>query len=151
MFLLNKKKLFICALALIANSLFCISIANAASQDVPYKKATVAVPQKKVTAQQLSGKVENGVRVIKVQAFRYGYTPDPIIVKEGEKVRLLLTSKDVMHGFGIIDLNIDVDIPVNKTTVLEFVPKQAGSYHIHCTVYCGVGHSNMHGELIVIK
>ena len=99
----------------------------------------------------LSGHVENGVRIIEIEAFKYGYNPTPIVVKEGEKVRFLLTSKDVMHGFGIADLGIDVKIPPKKTTTFEFTPKQTGTYEIRCTSYCGIGHGNMRGKLIVIK
>jgi cytochrome c oxidase subunit II len=100
---------------------------------------------------QLSGHIEHGVRIIEVQAFKYGYNPDPIVIKAGEKVKLLLTSKDVTHGFGIADLNINVKIPPKKTTTFEFVVKKAGSYRIYCTVFCGLGHPTMHGTLVIIK
>jgi cytochrome c oxidase subunit 2 len=91
------------------------------------------------------------VRVIEVQSFKYGYNPDPIVIKAGEKVELLLTSKDVTHGFGIAELGINVKIPPKKTTTFDFIAKTAGTYHIHCTVFCGLGHANMHGTLLVIK
>jgi cytochrome c oxidase subunit II len=100
---------------------------------------------------QLSGQVKHAVRIIEVESFKYGYNPDPIVVKAGEKVKLLLTSKDVTHGFAITDLGINVKVPPNKTTVFEFVPKKIGTYKIYCTVYCGLGHGNMHGTLVVLK
>lgn len=117
-------------------------------------KSNSAVSATKAQATQnyhLSGHVENGVRVVEVRSFKYGFNPDPIVVKVGEKVRLLLTTKDVMHGFGIADLEINVKIPPKKTTAFEFIPKKAGTYHIHCTIYCGLGHGSMHGTLVINK
>ena len=48
--------------------------------------------------QKLSGELQDGVRVVKVVASRYKFDPDPIVVKLGEKVRIELTSADVIHG-----------------------------------------------------
>lgn len=148
---LNKAfSLFvICCFAMFLGNVACAAQIGGVAAAV---KNTAVEPQNR-TAQdsRLSGSLENGVRVIEVQAFKYGYSPNPIVVKEGEKVKLLLTSKDVEHGFGIADLNINVKIPPHKTTVYEFTPEKAGTYEIHCTVYCGLGHADMRGTLIVLK
>lgn len=140
-----------CIFSLLANN-FIYAAQNYNLLHYAYNNKTSTIDQEKNTQNpQLSGHVENGIRIVEVKAFRYGYNPDPIIVKEGEKVRLLLTSADVTHGFGIADLGINIKIPAKKTTVFEFIPKHAGTYHIHCTVYCGIGHGNMHGTLVIIK
>jgi len=99
--------------------------------------------------EELSGRVVNGVREIEVEAFRYGYKPDPIVVKKGEKVRITATSRDVTHGFGVEALNINVQVSPGKPQVIEFTPEEAGEYEIHCTVYCGPGHEEMHAKLVV--
>ncbi|MGE5280416.1 MAG: cupredoxin domain-containing protein [Deltaproteobacteria bacterium] len=99
----------------------------------------------------LSGAVEDGVRVVEVEAYRYGYSPDPIVVKKGEKVRLRLTTRDVEHGFGIKDLGIDVKVEPGRATQVDFMPKEAGEYPILCTVYCGPGHAHMHAVLRVLE
>jgi len=100
---------------------------------------------------ELSGSVKSGMRVVEVHAYRYGYDPDPIVIKKGEKVRLELKSRDVTHGFGIAALSIDERIPAGQTTTLEFTPEKPGEYHIHCTVYCGPGHEKMHGTLRIVE
>lgn len=99
----------------------------------------------------LSGSLENGVRMIKVEAFRYGFNPDPIIVRRGEKVRLDITSTDVKHGIGIAEYGINVVLPKAQTQTVEFIADKTGDFHIHCTVYCGTGHGNMHGRLKVLE
>ncbi len=97
----------------------------------------------------LSGELKDGVRVVKMEAFRYGYRPDPVVVNAGEKVRLLVTATDVMHGFGIAELGINRKLPPGKETVIEFTAPKAGTYSIDCTVFCGPGHGGMEGRLIV--
>jgi heme/copper-type cytochrome/quinol oxidase subunit 2 len=125
----------------------------------PPARPSVVSPAPKAAASQvapakgpeLSGTLVNGVREIELEAFRYGYKPDPIVVKKGEKVRILAKSRDVTHGFGIKDLSINARILPDKETTVEFTPKKAGSFQIHCTVYCGPGHEHMHGTLIVLE
>ncbi len=99
----------------------------------------------------LSGKVENGIRIIEVKASRYKYEPDPIVVKLGEKVRIIVTSTDVDHGFAISEFNINASVAVNKKQTVEFVADKQGTFNIFCSVYCGPGHMNMRGKLIVAK
>ena len=98
----------------------------------------------------LSGNVVDGVREVKVEAFRYGFRPDPIVVKKGERVRLIARSTDVTHGLGIEDLGINLELAPGEESRAEFTPEKAGEFHIHCTVYCGSGHRGMHGTLRVI-
>lgn len=99
---------------------------------------------------ELSGEVMDGVRVVKVTAHRFMFMPDRIVVKVGQPARLEVTSTDVTHGMEIEGMDIDVKLPPNETQQIEFTPEQAGTFHSHCSVYCGEGHQDMHGELIVI-
>lgn len=98
---------------------------------------------------KFSGQVENGVRVIEVNASCYKFEPDPIVVKSGEKVRLLIASADVSHGFAMPDFKVDLAIDAKKTGSVEFVADKKGTFHAHCSVYCGPGHGHMHATFIV--
>jgi cytochrome c oxidase subunit II len=100
-------------------------------------------------AGEFTGKIINGVRVIDVKAVQFKFIPDVIRVKKGEKVKLNLTSGDVLHGFDLDDFKISVQIPPGKTTTAEFTPDKTGTFIFDCSVYCGVGHGNMKGKLIV--
>jgi|GEM_PF-868168 len=98
---------------------------------------------------ELSGKIENGIRVIEVKAFRYKFEPDPIVAKLGERVRLIVTSADVAHGLAISEFKVNVSIPPGKTETVEFIADKKGTFHAYCSVYCGPGHQDMHGDFVV--
>ncbi len=96
-----------------------------------------------------SGKLENGVRVIEVKASKYKFEPDPIIVKFGEKVRLVAVSTDVTHGLAIGEFGINLKLPVGKPQSVEFIADKKGKFKVYCSVFCGAGHSHMQGSFIV--
>ncbi|MCM8779365.1 MAG: cupredoxin domain-containing protein [Candidatus Omnitrophica bacterium] len=96
-----------------------------------------------------SGELKDGVREVEVKAFQYGFSPDPIIVNKGEKIRLKVTSTDVTHGILIPEYKINVTLPPGETKVVEFLADKEGEFMLHCSVYCGIGHGRMHGRLIV--
>ena len=98
---------------------------------------------------QLSGRAENEIRIVEVKASRYKFQPDPIAVKLGEKVRLVVTSTDVSHGIAISEFNVKLSVPAGKTESIEFVADKKGTFHAYCSVYCGPGHGHMHASFIV--
>jgi cytochrome c oxidase subunit 2 len=107
-------------------------------------------PDKYITAMPpLSGTVKDGVREITVTAKKYEFSPDPIGVKQGEKIRLKITATDTDHGIGVKEYKIDQDLPVGKEQIVEFTADQAGTFAVNCTVFCGFGHGGMKGNLIV--
>ena len=77
------------------------------------------------------------------------YTPDQITVKKGEKVRLILRSEDVPHGFAIDELDIATEVSPGPPKVIEFIPDRAGKFEFYCVVRCGRDHLKMRGTLIV--
>jgi len=99
---------------------------------------------------QPSGTLTDGVRIIKVEAKKYEFLPNPIVVRQGEKVRLEVTSTDVEHGLAIPAYKLDRDLKPGKTEIMEFTANQSGSFATHCSEFCGMGHMNMGGELVVI-
>ena len=96
-----------------------------------------------------SGTLENGVRIINVNAFRFDFEPNQITVNKGEKVKLIVTSTDVTHGFALPDYDINVPLPAGKQTAIEFTADKQGSFTFFCSIYCGSGHSSMKGTLAV--
>ncbi|MBI4711450.1 MAG: cupredoxin domain-containing protein, partial [Candidatus Omnitrophica bacterium] len=97
----------------------------------------------------LSGKLESGVRVVPIKASRYKFEPDSIVVRVGEKVRLVFTSVDAEHGLEIADFKVNFSAPEGKTEVIELIADKKGTFHAHCSVYCGPGHRQMHAMFIV--
>lgn len=109
-------------------------------------------PEKYIAkAPPLSGELKNAVREIKVIAKKYEFLPDPIGVKQGEKVRLKIAATDVDHGFGVKEYNIDKTITKGQEQVVEFLADKAGTFTVKCTIFCGFGHGGMKGRLIVQK
>jgi len=86
---------------------------------------------------------------IDMKASKFQFTPGTIRVKAGTPVELHITSTDVVHGFAIGALKINEKLEPNKEVVVSFTADKAGSYPFKCSVFCGSGHSDMHGELIV--
>lgn len=79
-----------------------------------------------------------------------GWSPSSITVKAGQKVRLRITSEDVVHGIGIPELGIqENNIYPGKWVTVEFVASKSGTFPFYCTVLCSPKHGLMQGKLIV--
>ena len=91
----------------------------------------------------------DGSVVVSVVAQMFSFTPDPIVVPAKRPVTFRVTSADVVHGLEIPGTNANVmAIPgyVSQFTVTFARP---GEYIVACHEYCGIGHHNMVGKLIV--
>ena len=88
-------------------------------------------------------------QVVKVVAKRFVYTPGEIVLKKGVPAVLEFTSLDFVHGFKIPDLDLRADLPPGKVTVVRFTPEKAGVYAFLCDNFCGSGHEEMNGRIVV--
>ncbi|MBC7835219.1 MAG: cytochrome c oxidase subunit II [Phycisphaerales bacterium] len=67
-----------------------------------------------------------------------------IVVPVGRQVKLLLTSKDVIHSFYIPAMRTKIDVFPNRYTGMTFTAEEAGKEHpVYCAEYCGDQHSEM--------
>ena len=101
------------------------------------------------SAADVSGNLENGVRVIQMKAFQFGFDPNPVVVIEGDKVKLVVTSTDVTHGFSIAEFGVNVQLFPGRPSIIDFTADKSGTYIFYCSVPCGAGHRSMRGRLIV--
>jgi len=92
---------------------------------------------------------QNDERVVKIQAMKFAYTPKEIVLKRGQPVILEFTSLDFVHGFRIPDLKIRADLPPGKITRVRLTPEVAGTFDFLCDNFCGAGHEEMGGRIIV--
>jgi cytochrome c oxidase subunit 2 len=88
-------------------------------------------------------------KVIPVTAERFKFTPAVIELKLGQPVVLELTTLDRKHGFQVPDLKVDESIEPGKVTRVRIVPDKAGTFPFHCDIFCGSGHEEMVGEIVV--
>jgi cytochrome c oxidase subunit 2 len=86
---------------------------------------------------------------IKMIARKFVFVPNSITVQKGELVRLVITSEDVDHGIAIKEFDVDQIIKAKQTKVVEFTADKEGKFEFFCSVFCGDGHPDMVGELIV--
>jgi cytochrome c oxidase subunit 2 len=70
---------------------------------------------------------------------------DVLRVPAGRPVRLLLTSRDVIHSFFVPDFRIKQDAVPGRYTQTWFEVKEPGRHEILCAEYCGLNHSHMRG------
>lgn len=89
------------------------------------------------------------IKEINVEAFQFGFSPDPITVKKDDIVKIYATSRDVPHGLYIKEYNINVPVKKGEIKKIEFLADKAGEFDIRCSVYCGPGHGKMKAMLIV--
>ena len=88
--------------------------------------------------------------MIEVAASRFAFTPATIEAAVGERIRLVLTSADGVHGVEIKKFNVKKEIPRGGAPVtVDFTATAAGRYPILCSEYCGNGHDDMTGTLVV--
>jgi cytochrome c oxidase subunit II len=88
-------------------------------------------------------------RVVKISAKRFSFTPAEVHVKKGETVVLELTSLDRVHGFNLPAFKIRKDITPNEVTRVTLTPDKEGNLPFRCDIFCGDGHEDMNGTLVV--
>jgi len=88
-------------------------------------------------------------REVSVAASRFEFTPDTVKAKVGESLTFVLTSLDRIHGFKMPEFGIRTDIIPDKETRVTVIPAKPGTFAFFCDVFCGDGHEEMAGTLIV--
>jgi cytochrome c oxidase subunit 2 len=64
-------------------------------------------------------------------------------------VVLALESLDRLHGFDAPALGLEGEFLPGRITRLAFAPSRAGRFALTCNVFCGDGHEEMEGEIVV--
>lgn len=86
---------------------------------------------------------------IHIAARKFEFHPNKVTVRHGQPVTLVLTSEDRIHGLKIPDLGLRAEIVPGQETRVTFTPEKPGSFAFFCDVFCGDGHEEMDGILIV--
>ena len=72
-------------------------------------------------------------------------------VPVGRKIKLIMTSEDVIHDFFVPAFRTKADVVPGRYQTLWFEATQPGRYHLFCAEYCGMNHSGMTGSVIVME
>ncbi|MBI4635658.1 MAG: cupredoxin domain-containing protein [Candidatus Rokubacteria bacterium] len=100
------------------------------------------------TADGIAG---DGTREIAVRVHAWGFSPSVVRVAPGEHVRFVVRTDDIKHGFAINELGLNLQLrpgaEVRSPAVGVDLPD--GTYTIHCSAFCGLGHPAMKAKLVV--
>ena len=75
---------------------------------------------------------------------------DVLTVPVGRPVKLVMTSRDVIHSFYVPAFRVKMDVLPGRYTTVWFEAKEPGTFPIWCAEYCGLSHSLMRGEVIAL-
>ena len=90
-------------------------------------------------------------KVIRVTAKKFEFSPSEITVKKGEPLVLELTSADREHGFYLPDFGVEAKIKPGAVTRVSFTPGKTGKFNFACDVFCGSGHEEMSGAIVITE
>jgi cytochrome c oxidase subunit 2 len=74
----------------------------------------------------------------------------PMVVPEDTKLLIRVTSDDVIHAFHAPEIGLKQDaMPGGYNYIITNIT-ETGSYQLYCAEFCGQGHSEMLGEIVVV-
>jgi cytochrome c oxidase subunit 2 len=76
-------------------------------------------------------------------------TVNQLNVPVDRPVLVHLTSKDVIHSFGLFEMRVKQDAIPGMSIPVWFIPNRIGEYEIACSQLCGLGHYRMRGFVSV--
>lgn len=76
---------------------------------------------------------------------------DVLTVPVGKPVKLVMSSRDVIHSFYVPSFRLKQDVVPGRYVTTWFEANAPGRYPIWCAEYCGVSHSLMRGEVVVLS
>jgi cytochrome c oxidase subunit II len=76
---------------------------------------------------------------------------DDLHLPLGKPVKVLLRSIDVVHDFYVPEFRAKMDLMPGLVTYFWFTPIRTGTFEVLCSAFCGVGHPEMRGSVVVEK
>lgn len=85
--------------------------------------------------------------------FKYdnGKISDTLYVPVNRAVKVILNSLDVNHSFYIPAFRVKKDVIPGRINTSWFKATEIGTYNIFCAEYCGLSHSYMYTEVVVLS
>jgi cytochrome c oxidase subunit 2 len=85
-----------------------------------------------------------------VIAQQFIFRPNPIEVPANSTVTFYVTSIDVVHGFEVVGTNLNTMVIPGQIAEVTVEFDEPAEYGIVCNEYCGQGHHDMEGKLVVV-
>jgi cytochrome c oxidase subunit 2 len=97
---------------------------------------------------------------IDVVAYQWGWefryadenvtTGSRLVLPRGRDVTFSLETRDVIHSFYVPALGLKQDVIPGQTTTARTRATETGEHRLYCAELCGVGHTRMHGTVVVL-
>ncbi|MFC4427218.1 cytochrome c oxidase subunit II [Deinococcus navajonensis] len=84
-----------------------------------------------------------------VVAKAFAFDPPVLRVPAGRPITFHITSADVMHGYQVEGTNINVNVIPGQVASFTTTFRYTGTRSAVCNEYCGTGHHNMIGRVII--
>ncbi len=88
---------------------------------------------------------------VDIIAFQWSFRPARVELNNPREVIFRIYSIDVIHGFQIVDTNVNAMLFPGYIAVVIWRPSQNvnGTLLVICNEYCGIGHSGMYMEIVI--
>lgn len=94
----------------------------------------------------------DGVREFEISAAQWSFGPMNIKADPGDTIRFVVTSSDIMHGFAVNELGLNLalspDVGVTQEVMIP-LDMPEGTYTAYCSIFCGIGHPYMKARLVI--
>ncbi len=103
-------------------------------------------------AKQWRFEIVNHTGILKYEYISIGETRAnlTIWISKNTIVIMKIKSIDVVHGIGMEGYPVMTILPPNEEIKIKFLADKIGKFKFYCTVFCGTGHPDHIGYLIVI-
>jgi len=78
-------------------------------------------------------------------------TSNTLVIPVNRTIELQITSTDWIHAFHVPDMGLKQDAIPGQHNVIRTKALETDTYQLYCAEYCGVGHSQMLGEVEVVS
>jgi len=127
---------------------------------IPFLLVTSIAIVSAIVLSRNDAQAQNTLRVnVTAQQFEFTFSyPDannatsPVLrLPKGRSVELYMRSEDVIHSLFVPQFSQKEDIVPGLVTQLHITPTRLGTFPLECTELCGLGHSLMRSQAIVME
>ena len=120
------------------------------SNAVPHSEGKISVANSRAEFGEL-GLRQTGPNSydLRMMAQVYSFQPSDVRVPAGAEITFYVTSPDVLHGFHLEGTNINVTAIPGEIATVKHTFKEPGTFRLICNEYCGIGHQDMLGQIVV--
>ena len=127
---------------------------------IPFVLVTAIAIVSAIVLSRNDAQAQDTLRIdVVAQQFEFTFSyPDaknvtsPVLrLPEGRSVELYMRSLDVIHSVFVPQFSQKEDIVPGLVTQLHITPDRVGTFPLECTELCGLGHSLMRSQAIVMK